>query len=312
MLVTFETILPIFLLIMLGLALRQWKAIPHATWQGLEQISYWILYPTLLLVTILHADFSTLRLDTMMAALLVALAIMTVIVLACWPVLNRLRIMSRGEYSSTFQTALRWNGFVALAVAQKLFPPEASAVVALVMAVIIIPLNVMAITVVSHFGTATPDWRRVAVATATNPFIIFVAAGMLLRLLPNGLWDPIDQFAVLIGQAAIGMGLIVLGAGLRPSDIFRARIALWIPVALRLILFPLVMIATGHWFGIGAPQLAYLALCTAVPTAMNGYMLARQLGGDAEFYAAVTTVQTVVAFVTMPMMIALALYVGSG
>ncbi len=45
-------------------------------------------------------------------------------------------------------------------------------------------------------------------------------------------------------------------------------------------------------FGVTGVQLSYLALCGAVPTAMNGYLLARQLGGDAELYAAVTTLQT--------------------
>lgn len=32
----------------------------------------------------------------------------------------------------------------------------------------------------------------------------------------------------------------------------------------------------------------YLALSAAVPTAMNGYLLARHLGGDAELYPAAT------------------------
>ena len=43
---------------------------------------------------------------------------------------------------------------------------------------------------------------------------------------------------------------------------------------------------------------------------MNGYLLARQLGGDAELYAAVTTLQTAVSFFTIPAMLALAQFVG--
>jgi malonate transporter len=33
---------------------------------------------------------------------------------------------------------------------------------------------------------------------------------------------------------------------------------------------------------------------------MNGYLLARQMGGDAPLYAAVATVQTVASFLTIP------------
>ncbi len=38
---------------------------------------------------------------------------------------------------------------------------------------------------------------------------------------------------------------------------------------------------------------------------MNGYLLARQMGGDAELYAAVTTLQTVVSFLTIPAVLAI-------
>ncbi|MDP2731770.1 MAG: AEC family transporter, partial [Hoeflea sp.] len=53
-------------------------------------------------------------------------------------------------------------------------------------------------------------------------------------------------------------------------------------------------------FGLTGEPLQFLALCASVPTAMTGYLLARQMGGDAPLYAAVTTVQTVASFLTIP------------
>ncbi len=47
-------------------------------------------------------------------------------------------------------------------------------------------------------------------------------------------------------------------------------------------------------------------ICAAVPTAMNGYVLARTMGGDAELYAATATVQTVLSFGSVPLVIWLA------
>ena len=49
--------------------------------------------------------------------------------------------------------------------------------------------------------------------------------------------------------------------------------------------------------------LTMLALSAAVPTAMNGYLLAKQMGGDAPLYAAAATVQTVAAVVTIPLVL---------
>jgi predicted permease len=43
----------------------------------------------------------------------------------------------------------------------------------------------------------------------------------------------------------------------------------------------------------------------AVPTAPGGFTLARQMGGDAPVMAGMITLQTVVAFVTLPLTLAL-------
>ncbi|MEX0956630.1 MAG: AEC family transporter [Rhizobiaceae bacterium] len=312
MLPIFESILPIFLLIVIGNLLSRAPILDRPVWEGLEKISYWILYPTLLFSTILNADMSGLRLDAMLLALFITLAVMGAAVLALWPVFRVTGTATRAEYSSIFQTSMRWNGFIALAVAQKLYPPEASAVVALVMAAIIIPLNISSVAVVIRFGSGRADWRRTLFAVATNPLIIGVAIGILFRFLPGGLYAPLAEAVNLVGSAAIGVGLLAIGSGLRPAEALKPRLAIFVPLVIKLVLFPAVLIATGLALGVTGPQLIYLTLCGAVPTAMNGYVLARQLGGDAEFYAAETTLQTAVAFLTMPVALALATQLASG
>lgn len=311
MLAIFESILPIFLLIVAGLLLRRTPLMDEAGWRGLEQLSYWVLYPVLLFATVAGADFSALSLDAMFAALLGAIFIVAAGVLATWPLWRAAGAATRAEFSSIFQTALRWNGFVALAVAQKLYPPEGSAVVALAMAAIIIPINIMSVSVVSRFGRGGANWANVLRAMARNPLIIAVALGLLLRLLP-GIYEPVERTYDLLGQAAIGMGLLSIGAGLRPADMLSARPAVWFPVVVKLVLMPALMCGLGLAVGLTGPALVYVVLCGAVPTALNGYMLARQLGGDAEFYAAVTTLQTVLAVLTMPAALSLAAYAASG
>ncbi|MBX3531019.1 MAG: AEC family transporter [Rhizobiaceae bacterium] len=312
MLAIFESILPIFLLIVAGLLLRRTPLMDGAGWRGLEQLSYWVLYPILLFDTVSGADFSSLSLDAMFAALLGSVFIVAAGVLATWPIWRAAGAASRAEFSSVFQTALRWNGFVALAVAQKLYPPEGAAVVALAMAVIIIPINIMSVSVVSRFGHGGANWANVLRAMAKNPLIVAVGAGLLIRLLPGGLYEPVERGFDLLGQAAIGMGLLSIGAGLRPADMFSARPAMWFPVVVKLLVMPALMCGLGLAVGLTGPALVYVVLCGSVPTALNGYMLARQLGGDAEFYAAVTTLQTVLAVLTMPAALALAAYAASG
>ncbi len=308
----FESILPIFLLIVAGNLLRRTPVIDDTAWPGLEQICYWFLYPVLLFTTILNADFTGLQLDRMMAALVLAVALMGLVTIALWPALRARKLVSPAEFSSIFQTSVRWNGFMALAVAEKLFAPEGMAVVALVMAVMIIPINVESVVVVTRFADSAASWSRIARSIATNPLILATLAALVTRFAAGELYAPLDLALDLVGRAALGMGLLAIGAGLRPGDLASLRSAVWLPVVLKLGFFPVLLISLALLFGVRGNELLYLALCAAVPTAMNGYLLARQLGGDAELYAAVTTLQTAVSFLTIPFVLMVVAYITSG
>lgn len=312
MLATFESILPIFLLIVAGNLLRRFPAVDNAAWPGLEQLGYWFLYPALLFVTIVNADFSQLQVDSLLAALLVSLGVMIVLVMALWPTLGRLGLLARSQFSSLFQTAIRWNGFMALAIAQKIFPPEGAAIVALVMAVIIVPVNVASVYVVTRFADRGADWSTVMRGVALNPLILSSAAAVVMRMVPLELYGPLDQTLDLVGSAALGMGLLAVGASLRPADLASPGTAALLSGVMKLFVFPALVVGTATVFGIAGPELRYLALCAAVPTAMNGFLLARQLGGDAEFYAAVVTMQTAAAFFTIPLVLAMTDQLASG
>ena len=255
-------------------------------------------------------------LATLTGAIIIALGIpgiaIAILTLALWPILRARLALSRAGFSSVFQTSVRWNGFLAFAVAEKLFPPEGAAMVALVMAIIIIPINVESVAVVAWFTGRNPNLGGVLRKIAVNPLIIATAAAIVVRFLPFGIPVPLMDMLNLVARAALGMGLMAIGAGLRPQDALRPSLAVWVATALKLVIYPALVIGVALLLGLTGPQISYLALCAAVPTAMNGYVLARQMGGDAELYAAIATVQTAVAFLTIPLVLAVAGQLSAG
>ncbi|WP_205836953.1 hypothetical protein [Neorhizobium sp. T25_27] len=58
MLIVFQSVLPIFLLVLLGVGLKRAPIINADFWDGLEQCSYWVMFPALLFSTMAKADFS--------------------------------------------------------------------------------------------------------------------------------------------------------------------------------------------------------------------------------------------------------------
>lgn len=306
-----ESILPIFLLVLFGLVLKRWRVIDQGLWTGLEQFGYYVLFPALLFITLYRADFSGLSIGRVAIAGVGSILIFSLLLLLLWPILRRFGT-APGAFTTIFQTSIRWNGFVALAVAEKLYGTFGLGLVALVMALIIIPINLINVSVLLWFGSNTRGLGAFARRIVSNPLILGCVAGILMRFVPAGLYPPIAEAIDLIARSALGLSLLMVGAGLRIRDALLPRPAVILATVLKLLALPALMILLAVAMGIRDDTLLVLALCGAVPTAMNGYVLARQMGGDAPLYSAVATVQTALSFLTMPLVLAVAAQLISG
>ncbi|MBT8439210.1 MAG: AEC family transporter, partial [Gammaproteobacteria bacterium] len=77
------------------------------------------------------------------------------------------------------------------------------------------------------------------------------------------------------------------------------------------VLKPTVAAVLIHYSGLSGVAAVVLILVFMTPTAPSAYILARQLGGDTETMASIITVQTLMAFVVMPVVAMLLLPVFS-
>ena len=311
MLPIFESILPIFLIVLLGVVLKRLPIVDRNVWHGLEEVGYYVLFPAILFLTLYRTDFGELELTEVAIGTLGAVALMFVLMLALWPVMRRAGV-SGAPYSTIFQTTTRWNGFVALAIADKLYGDAGLALTALVMALVIIPINFGNVVMMIWFVNPDRNLKTLVTRLVTNPLILSSAAGILCRYFDVPIYEPIEQAVDLVASAALGMGMLIVGAGLRIRDTVRPRPIAILPVVLKLLLFPALLVGMSWMVGARGETLLILATIGAVPTAMNGYLLARQMGGDAPLYATIATLQTAAAFFTIPLVIYITAYVASG
>ena len=68
---------------------------------------------------------------------------------------------------------------------------------------------------------------------------------------------------------------------------------------------PALAIALALAFSLTGSNLVIVAVCSAIPASSSAYVLARQMGGDAPLLAQIITLQTILAAITMPVVIAL-------
>jgi predicted permease len=208
-----------------------------------------------------------------------------------------------------FQSATRWNGFIALPVLAKLYGDEGVALVAVIIGSLVPIANIMAVYVVAqNAGTRKLTLTELAYVVFRNPFIWATALGLLINFAGIPIYVPVMTSLSSLGAAAIGSGLLMVGAGLNVSDATRPSPAVWLGTGLKLLGTPILVIFWSFVTGVSGTAFMACMICASVPTAMSAYVLARQMGGDAPLVATTVTVQTVVSFFSIPLVIMLATY----
>jgi predicted permease len=305
MAIVIAALLPVFLLIVFGFGLKRSLMRLETQWHGLERLTYYVLFPALLIQTLVKADLGKVPVTGVGGALLLSALMLSLLCLGLRPLLARLDI-DGPAFTSIFQGATRWQTYVALAVSGNLFGEVGLALASVAMVAIIPLVNVFSVAVLAHYASSDkPSLRAIILTVVRNPLIWACAIGLALNILHIPLPKIWHEVADALGRSSLGIGLLVTGAGLHLEGLFRPSLGAAVGVFLKLILMPVLAVALALWFGLSGPNLVIVAACSAVPTSSSAYVLARQMGGDAPLLAQIITLQTILAAITMPVAIAL-------
>ncbi|MEH2477090.1 malonate transporter [Nitrobacteraceae bacterium AZCC 2146] len=306
MLTVFGALVPVFLLIVLGFVLRRVLLKQDVVWIGLEHLIYYVLFPALLIDTLSRANLASVPIAGVGGALLLAVLVMSALCMALRPLLVRILGIDGPAFTSVFQGATRWQTFVALSVAGNLWGDLGITLASVAMVAMIPLLNILAVAVLAHYAAPQRlSWPTLLLTIAKSPLIWACVIGLGINLLGVPVVKPLHEFADALGRCSLAMGLLVVGAGLQLEGLRRPGAAATLTVVLKLAIMPVIAIALGMAFDLSGASLAVVACCASVPSASNGYILARQMGGDAPLLAQILTLQTTLAVLTMPVFIAL-------
>lgn len=294
---------PLFLLILLG-ALLGWRRFPGGDfWPAMERLIYFLLFPAMLVATLATADMAQVPVIRLAVALLGTMALFA---LGLWCARHRLAL-APAAFTSVLQGTLRFNTYVGVAGAAALHG-QAGATVAAVAVALMVPLaNILCVSGFIAAGTLGPSsLGRSLAALLRNPLILACVLGIALNVTGIGLPGWLGSAVELTGRAALPLGLIAVGVALRPSALVGSGHAFWYSATLKLAATPVIVLALAWLTGLDPVSRDIALLFAALPTATSAYILARQLGGDAELMAALITGQTLLAMVTLPAWMALA------
>lgn len=294
-------LLPDFALILLGSGLRRVLHLGDHFWSGLEKLIYFVLFPALLFNGLIrtHIDWSAAG-----PLLLVALGTMlTGMVLGVGARLFRITPMS---FASQYQCAFRFNSYIGLAVAGKLYGVQGIAAMAIVVGMMVPPANLAAVWMLARHGEANV-WRELV----KNPLILATVAGILANLAGVQPPDLLLQLLARLADAAIALGLLAVGAGLRmapqkvgagdTAKLRGAHGAAAYLLLVKLVALPAATLVLIRWAGLSGVYADVALVFSALPTASSAYILAQRMGGDGARVAWLISVSTLLGMLSLPL-----------
>ena len=294
-------LVPVFVIILLGYLLKRFPLIPYPSfWVGVERLTYFVLFPCLLFEKLAAASFYIGVALPMAGSLILSICSLSLLLFACRPLLG----LDGPAFTSVFQGSIRINTFVGLAGASSLLGASGLTLSAVLLLGMIPLINLICVFILVRYGSAQNSQPSdILLEIFRNPLILSCAIGFLYNL--SHLPQPHALFLVfnLLGKAALPLGLLAVGAGLQISSLKNCGRGLLVSSAVKLIVFPLCTAAFCLLLQVqGEPRIVAL-IFSSIPTAVSAFILARQLGGDIQLMATIVTMQTLLSFLSMPLML---------
>ncbi|MCQ0971636.1 AEC family transporter [Paracoccus sp. TK19116] len=289
-------LVPVILLIGFGHALGRSGRLTADFWRQAEWLSYFILLPALFMNGLATADLSGVPIGRLFLVLIASLLVTSAILIAC-----RGRMPVDGPaFTSVFQGGVRFNNYVGVMVATGLYGAEGTALAAVANAAIVPTVNILSVLVFSRYGETRLSMRKVVASLATNPLILSCLLGLAMQRAGIPMPEPVSGALDALGRSALAIGLLCVGAALRPDEVGQHRLPIAASLIFKFACLPLVTLAIILLAGLSGREAVIALMFHALPTASSSYILARQLGGNSALMANIIAVQTMLGAITIP------------
>jgi len=290
-------VLPDFLLVALGWALRHKLAYTREFFAGVERLVYFVLFPTLLFQSVLRTPISA---GNALALLQATAIVIGAGVALSWLALPVLRSAPMA-HASAAQCGYRFNTYIGLALSASLGGAQGQSIMALLVGFAVPMGNIAAV-----YGLARHGGGNIFKALLHNPLLIATLSGLACNLAGLALPGAVDTVLSRLGSAALALGILCVGANLSwEGGRGHGWLISWMLVV-KLLLLPLVALAAAALLHLPPLESRVLLLFAALPTASASYVLAVRMGGDGRMVALLISLGTLLSAATIALWLMLA------
>lgn len=302
----FYSVLPIFLIALLGSLIRRKWITSDEFWRGLEKLSFYLLFPALLVQHISNADFGSGEFFSLTVTLVISTSLIALFLVIYQIKTNHDTI----EFSSIFLGSIRYNNYIFFALADALFGDKGLTIVSTISPYTVILTNTISVIAFTHYMPKTSqsianqsNFYVMIKSVAMNPLIIASIIGFVMNYYHIELNYGIKNTIQSLADSSLTVGVIVVGAGLK----FKIHPAHFKQVimtsSIKLILMPIITFIILQMSSIGGVAKSVGILYSCLPSSSSSYILSRQLGGDPETISAIITFTTVFSVLSLSILV---------
>ena len=293
-----NTIVPIFVIIILGMVLKARDLLPAGIIGPLNRLVYYIAIPCMIFSAVVRASF---RVD-FDALLLVGTLVPVCAVFGAAFILGRLLAVRRDQMGTFLQISFHGNlGYIGLAVCFYFAGQAGFARASILAGFLMLLQNLLAVIGLQAFSEAEDAGRRIGFLTKRvvgNPVILSTLFAMAYALLKLPLPAILERSLDIIGGMALPLALLVIGASLS-FGLIRTHIRLALGAGLlKLLVLPGLGLLAYRLMGLPPDQYLPGVVLLATPTATVAYVMAGEIHGSKDLATAAISTITLLSCLT--------------
>ena len=297
---TLNVVGPIAILLAVGFLLKKIKIINSASALMLNKLTFIVFMPVVLFETV-----SSSQLDGAISVKLIVFALLITVVLFLFLMLFIPRIEKDNKKCGVLiQGLLRSNfGVFGISIALALAPDGNIGPIPIMIALAVPLYNALSIVALELFRNRKVAVLHVLESIITNPLIISALLGLAFLLLHINLPAVIDNTIGQLASIATPIALISLGASFSFSKLGKYKKQIFIGVAGKLLIIPMILLPISILLGFRGMDLVCLLIMFGAPPAVSTFTVAEQMGGDATLAGQLVVLCSIGSVVTIFMFI---------
>lgn len=297
---SFNAVAPSFLLVFLGWVLKRTKIIDDRFVDVASSVNFKAGFSALIFMNIYQSSAAE-SFDVRFVAFLCGGLIF--ICLLLWTIVPHF-VSDKRKASAIIHTSFKPNVIIlAYPIATTMFGAGHMGAMTMVLPFVILLNNIVAIIMLSAFdesnNTGGSRIKRSAVSILKNPIIIASAAAAVLLALKIHLPVFITKSVSNLSGMAVPLALITLGAQMKLKTA-KDNLRFSVPAAfIRIAAAPLVLVSIGALLGFKGDELAVIFLISGSPTAINSYVISKEMHSDEKLTGEIVLMTTFFSMVTL-------------